>query len=57
MAWMSFFLSFFFLSSKDIVIRGDWLRKAANINDKNNSAAVYVGILLNVVHFQVHKNI
>ena len=25
-----------------IVIRGDWLWKAANINDKNNSAAVYV---------------
>ena len=25
-----------------IVIRGDWLLKAANINDKNNSAAVYV---------------
>ena len=27
---------------KTIVIRGDWLWKAANINDKNNSAAVYV---------------
>ena len=26
-----------------IVIRRDWLWKAANINDKNNSAAVYVG--------------
>ena len=26
----------------NIVIRGDWLWKAANINDKNNSAAVYV---------------
>ena len=26
-----------------IVIRGDWLWEAANINDKNNSAAVYVG--------------
>ena len=25
-----------------IVIRGDWLWKAAKINDKNNSAAVYV---------------
>ena len=25
-----------------IVIRGDWLWKAANINDKNNSATVYV---------------
>ena len=26
----------------NIVIRGDWLWKAANINDKNNSATVYV---------------
>ena len=25
-----------------IVIRGDWLWQAANISDKNNSAAVYV---------------
>ena len=51
-----------------IVISGDWLWKAANINDKNNSAAInatfllvstikMIGILLNVVHFQVHKNI
>ena len=32
-----------------IVIRGDsWLWKAANINDKNNSAAVYVGSTLKV---------
>ena len=31
-----------------IVIRGDWLSKAANINDKNNSAAVYVGSTLKV---------
>ena len=30
------------------VIRGDWLWKAANINDKNNSAAVYVGNTLKV---------
>ena len=29
-------------SNTNIVIRGDWLWKAANINDKNNSAAVYV---------------
>ena len=29
--------------NQTIVIRGDWLWKAANINDKNNSAAVYVG--------------
>ena len=29
-------------STFPIVIRGDWLWKAANINDKNNSAAVYV---------------
>ena len=32
----------------NIVIRGDWLWKAANINDKNNSAAVYVGSTLKV---------
>ena len=25
-----------------IVIRGDWLWKAANVNDKNKNAAVYV---------------
>ena len=31
-----------------IVIRGDWLWKAANINDKNNSAAVYVGSTVKV---------
>ena len=31
-----------------IVIRGDWLWKEANINDKNNSAAVYVGSTLKV---------
>ena len=31
-----------------IVIRGDWLWKATNINDKNNSAAVYVGSTLKV---------
>ena len=31
-----------FLIIWTIVIRGDWLWKAANINDKNNSAAVYV---------------
>ena len=31
-----------------IVIRGDWLWKAANISDKNNSAAVYVGSTLKV---------
>ena len=30
------------LVSLTIVIRGDWLWKAANISDKNNSAAVYV---------------
>ena len=34
--------------SQGIVIRGDWLWKAANINDKNNSAAVYVGSTLKV---------
>ena len=34
--------------SLDIVIRGDWLGKAANINDKNNSAAVCVGSTLKV---------
>ena len=33
---------------KAIVIRGDWLWKAANINDKNNSAAVYVGSTVKV---------
>ena len=31
-----------FLISLGIVIRGDWLWKAANINDENNIAAVYV---------------
>ena len=31
-----------------IVIRGDWLCKAANINDKTNNAAVYVGSTLKV---------
>ena len=31
-----------------IVIRGDWLWKTANINDKNNSAAVYVGSTVKV---------
>ena len=31
-----------------IVIRGDWLWKAANINDKNNSAAVYVASTVKV---------
>ena len=36
------------LVSFTIVIRGDWLWKAANINDKNNSAAVYVGSTLKV---------
>ena len=60
-----------FVMNEGIVIRGDWLWKAANINDKNNSAVVYVestvkvhnptikmiGMLLNIVHFQVHKNI
>ena len=35
--WENIICSFF-----SIVIRGDWLWKAANINDKNNSAAVYV---------------
>ena len=33
---------------RTIVIRGDWLWKAANINDKNNSAAVYDGSTLEV---------
>ena len=33
---------------ESIVIRGDWLGKAANINDKNNSAVVYVGSTVNV---------
>ena len=33
---------------KIIVIRGDWLWKAANINDNNNSAAVYVGSTVKV---------
>ena len=36
------------LLSGTIVIRGDWLGKAANINDKNNSAAVHVGRTLKV---------
>ena len=31
-----------------IVIRGEWLWKEANIIDKNNSAAVYVGSTLKV---------
>ena len=41
----------------NIVIRGDWLWKAANINDKNNSAAVYVGSTLKVYNplFSVGK--
>ena len=34
--------SIFVWGCAGIVIRGDWLWKAANINDKNNSAAVYV---------------
>ena len=40
----------FFMQKIDkiIVIRGDWLWKAANMNDKNNSAAVYVGSTLKV---------
>ena len=33
---------------KTIVIRGNWLWKGANINDKNNSAAVYVGSTVKV---------
>ena len=36
------------LNHLSIVIRGDWLWKAGNINDKNNSAAVYVGSTLKV---------
>ena len=36
------------ISSDIIVIRGDWLCKTANINDKNNSAAVNVGSTLKV---------
>ena len=32
----------------NIVIGGDWLWKAANINDKNNSATVYVGSTVKV---------
>ena len=31
-----------------MVTRGDWLRKAANINYKNNGAVVYVGSSLKV---------
>ena len=37
-----------FLKPLSIVIRGDWLWKAANINDKNNSAAVYAQSIVKV---------
>ena len=45
------------VDTENIVIRGDWLWKAANINDKNNSAAVYVGSTLKVYNplFSVGK--
>ena len=53
LSWILFnvYLSFwqkFRLYNSNIVIRGDWLWKAANINDKNNSAAVYVGSTVKV---------
>ena len=46
--WSAKTRNFIFIFHFSIVIRGEWLWKAANINDKDNSAAVYVVSTLKV---------
>ena len=46
--WSAKTRNFIFIFHFSIVIRDEWLWKAANINDKDNSAAVYVVSTLKV---------